>query len=109
MSSTAVLEHVNITVSDAAATAARLCRVFGWKVRWSGPSIHEGHSVHVGGKDHYIALYTAKAPREDIRKNYISTPRKRRSSLQVMCPDLIRNTNRAADSTFLMRTALNMK
>lgn len=73
MSSTAVLEHVNITVRDAAATAASLCRVFGWKVRWSGPSIHEGYSVHVGGEDHYIALYTAQSPDQKIRKNYLQS------------------------------------
>lgn len=51
------LEHVNVTVSDPEATAAMYGRVFGWGVRWQGASIHGGHTVHVGTKDQYIALY----------------------------------------------------
>lgn len=54
---TVKLEHVNVTVSDPAATAAMYGRVFGWAVRWQGASIHGGHTVHVGTKDQYIALY----------------------------------------------------
>nr|WP_246594358.1 VOC family protein [Mameliella sediminis] len=56
------LEHVNITVPDAHATAAFLCRLLGWKIRWEGASIHEGYSVHVGSEDSYLALYTPKTP-----------------------------------------------
>ncbi|MGL4280866.1 MAG: VOC family protein [Albidovulum sp.] len=52
------LEHVNVTVSDPAATAALYGRLFGWKVRWSGGAIHGGHSVHVGTKDQYVALFS---------------------------------------------------
>ncbi|SNR41765.1 VOC family protein [Puniceibacterium sediminis] len=51
------LEHVNITVSDPDATAAFLADVFGWSVRWSGPAIHDGYSVHVGDASGYVALY----------------------------------------------------
>ncbi len=51
------LEHVNVSVSDPAATAAMYGRVFGWAVRWQGASIHGGHTVHVGSSDQYIALY----------------------------------------------------
>jgi len=36
------LEHVNYTVTDPQATAAMLDRVFGWKIRWQGDSIHNG-------------------------------------------------------------------
>ena len=63
------LEHANITVSDPKATAALLCDLFGWTVRWEGPSIHAGYSVHVGGAESYLALYapgsgvTEAAPR----------------------------------------------
>ena len=51
------LEHVNITVEDPMDTAERLCRLFGWRIRWKGPSIMGGHSVHVGTDDAYLAVY----------------------------------------------------
>ena len=51
------LEHANITVSDLDATAERLGRLFGWRVRWDGASIHGGRSIHVGTDDDYLALY----------------------------------------------------
>ena len=70
MSTIARLEHINFTVSDAKSTATRLCKIFGWKIRWSGPSIHEGYSVHVGGKDNYLALYTPKSFAKNMRNNY---------------------------------------
>ncbi|MGZ8358885.1 MAG: VOC family protein [Allosphingosinicella sp.] len=54
------LEHVNLTVNDADRTAALLARLFDWRVRWSGPSMAGGRSVHVGTEDQYLALYTAK-------------------------------------------------
>lgn len=54
---TVKLEHINVTVSDPEATAAMYARVFGWAMRWQGASIHGGHTIHVGSKDHYIALY----------------------------------------------------
>ena len=57
----ATLEHVNVTVSDIDATAAWLTRVFGWKERWKGGSIHNGTTAHVGGDDFYVALYTPPA------------------------------------------------
>ncbi|PIV81527.1 glyoxalase [bacterium CG17_big_fil_post_rev_8_21_14_2_50_64_8] len=52
------LEHVNITVGDPQATAELLCRIFGWKIRWSGPAIHDGLTYHVGGENSYIAVYS---------------------------------------------------
>jgi catechol 2,3-dioxygenase-like lactoylglutathione lyase family enzyme len=57
------LEHVNFTVADAPATAKWLCDVFGWKIRWQGPSINDGRSIHVGSDDDYLALYTPKSTR----------------------------------------------
>lgn len=54
---TAMLEHLNLTVSDPDRTAERLCRLFGWRVRWSGPSINNGYTVHVGAGSQYLALY----------------------------------------------------
>lgn len=54
----AQLEHVNVTVPDAQATAEMLCSLFDWKIRWAGDAIHGGRSVHVGGDDSYVALYS---------------------------------------------------
>ena len=53
-----MLEHINLTVSDPDRTARRLCALFGWRVRWQGPSINKGYTVHVGAGNQYIALYT---------------------------------------------------
>lgn len=58
---TAKLEHTNLTVSDPDATAAWMGDVFGWKIRWSGPAIDEGYSVHVGGPGDYLALYRPRS------------------------------------------------
>lgn len=53
----AILEHANITVTDVHATAKWMQAVFGWRIRWEGPSIHEGYSLHIGGGTSYLALY----------------------------------------------------
>jgi len=60
---TGQLEHINITVSDPQRSADLMCDLFGWHIRWQGPSMLGGHTIHVGsdalGKDgQYIALYT---------------------------------------------------
>lgn len=52
------LEHVNVTVADPDATAAMLGDLFGWQVRWSGAAIHGGHTIHVGGANDYVAVYS---------------------------------------------------
>ncbi|MBT0956985.1 VOC family protein [Alphaproteobacteria bacterium KMM 3653] len=67
------LEHINITVADAKDTAALLGRLFGWRVRWQGATMQgEGLSVHVGGDEDYIALFsfagTAGARDQDDRR-----------------------------------------
>jgi len=59
--SEAYLEHANLTVKDATATAQLLVDLFGWRIRWSGESIFGGYSVHVGGKNSYLALYTLES------------------------------------------------
>ena len=61
--SKAILEHINMTVSDPDKTAGMLSELFGWKVRWSGDSIHGGRSVHVGNDEDYVALYSVGKPR----------------------------------------------
>ena len=55
---TARLEHLNMTVSDPKATAAWLERVFGWRIRWEGPGMQTGYTVHIGDADTYVALFT---------------------------------------------------
>ena len=57
------IEHVNISVADADAIAASLCDIFDWQVRWSGPAMDEGYTVHVGStgdNSSYFALYSPK-------------------------------------------------
>jgi len=56
------LEHVNITVRNPKATAARLCSIFGWHIRWEGPSKMGGHTVHVGSQNGYLAVYSSDHP-----------------------------------------------
>lgn len=66
-----LFEHVNMTVSDPDKTAQMLADLFGWKVRWSGDSIHNGRSVHVGTDDAYVALYSVGSPRQlETNENY---------------------------------------
>jgi len=61
---TATLEHTNLTVSDPKATAAWMCDLFGWHIRWQGAAKDDGYTVHVGGQDSYLAIYApAKPPR----------------------------------------------
>jgi catechol 2,3-dioxygenase-like lactoylglutathione lyase family enzyme len=69
--SKAILEHINMTVSDPDKTAGMLSDLFGWNVRWSGDSIHGGRSVHVGNESDYVALYSVGKPRAlDENENY---------------------------------------
>ena len=55
------IEHVNITVRDPDRAARLMGDLFGWTVRWTGPALNGGRTVHVGSEDQYLALYT---PRE---------------------------------------------
>lgn len=57
---TAHLEHANFSVSDPAATAAWMEKIFGWHIRWQGDALGGGHTVHVGTDDRYLALYVPK-------------------------------------------------
>ena len=56
------LEHANVTVTDPKATADWMARVFDWKIRWQGPGMQTGYTVHVGEKDSYIALFSFGDP-----------------------------------------------
>lgn len=59
----AKLEHVNMTVSNPKRSAALMHDLFGWHIRWEGPSMSGGHTIHVGTDDQYLALYT----NEDVK------------------------------------------
>lgn len=65
------IEHLNVTVSNPQKTAEMLCNLFNWKIRWSGPSIDNGVSIHVGTDTAYLALYTP-----EFSPNTIETPRR---------------------------------
>ena len=54
----AIIEHVNLTVSNIEQSAAMLVDLFGWHIRWRGPSGLGGHAIHVGNDVHYIAVYS---------------------------------------------------
>lgn len=54
----AMIEHLNFTATDPVRTAERLSRVFGWHIRWQGPSLGGGKSVHVGTDERYLAIYS---------------------------------------------------
>jgi catechol 2,3-dioxygenase-like lactoylglutathione lyase family enzyme len=54
----AKLEHVNLTVSNAAQMVALLSDLCDWHIRWEGPSMNNGHTVHIGSDETYLELYT---------------------------------------------------
>jgi catechol 2,3-dioxygenase-like lactoylglutathione lyase family enzyme len=58
----ATLEHANVTVTNAERTAAWMCDLFGWSVRWKGPALDGGTSLHVGTQSQYLALYQPARP-----------------------------------------------
>ena len=59
--SAAIIEHVNVTVSDPHKTAQMLVDIFDWKIRWQGEAIYEGYTIHVGSESSYLALYNLEA------------------------------------------------
>ena len=64
------LEHVNVTVADPDKTAAVLCDLFGWQVRWAGAGMQTGRTVHVGGADSYVALFSYGDPVSGTEESY---------------------------------------
>ncbi len=71
MKTTTRLEHINVTVSDPDKTAAMLSELFDWSIRWSGASIENGYTVHVGDEQQYIALYKPEIKPETANKSYL--------------------------------------
>jgi catechol 2,3-dioxygenase-like lactoylglutathione lyase family enzyme len=91
------LEHVNVTVSDPEVTAAMLCAVFDWKIRWRGPSQMGGHTIHVGLEDEYLAVYSPTEPGDHPAPN---AHRKGRplNHIGVVVPDLASVEARVRDA-----------
>ncbi|MEN8892823.1 VOC family protein [Planktotalea arctica] len=68
------LEHANITVRDAASTAAWLGRAFGWGIRWEGSAMNEeGYTIHMGTDADYLALYQPKSAKGGVRPDYLTS------------------------------------
>ena len=59
------IEHVNVTVRDPERAARLMGELFGWQVRWQGPALNGGHTIHVGSHDQYLALYTPRTALTD--------------------------------------------
>lgn len=62
------LEHLNISVTNPQKTAALLQQLFDWKIRWQGPSLLGGYTVHVGGEHDYLALYAEEGSNTKLNK-----------------------------------------
>ena len=58
----ATLEHTNFTVSDPKKTAAWICDLFDWHIRWEGEALNGGYTVHVGNDNQYLAIYAPANP-----------------------------------------------
>ena len=65
-----LFEHVNMTVSDPRKTAEMLRDLFDWNIRWEGPSLGGGRTVHVGTETGYVALYTPQKPENPEKESY---------------------------------------
>lgn len=64
------IEHVNISVSDPARTAAMLMDLFGWHIRWQGKAASGGYTIHVGSDTDYLAVY-ALVPDAAARAHFV--------------------------------------
>ncbi|KUP93039.1 VOC family protein [Tritonibacter horizontis] len=67
---TATLEHANLCVADPHKTAAWMTKVFDWHIRWEGPALSSGYTVHVGSKDSYLALFSPAEPLAEAPERY---------------------------------------
>ena len=62
------IEHANISVTDPDRSADLLAELLGWHERWSGPSMNDGRTIHIGGDDNYVSLYTNPGVAGEYRK-----------------------------------------
>ena len=81
----AIIEHVNLTVSNIEQSAAMLVDLFGWHIRWRGPSALGGDTIHVGNDTHYIAVYS---PSESAREPLAFEKSKPLNHVGILVADL---------------------
>ncbi|GAA4644199.1 hypothetical protein GCM10023115_21590 [Pontixanthobacter gangjinensis] len=62
------IEHTNLTVTNPQRSAELFMRLCGWHIRWEGPSMGDGYTVHVGSDTDYLALYTNDTIKGDFTK-----------------------------------------
>jgi hypothetical protein len=89
----ATIEHVNISVSDPDKIAQNLCQLFDWTVRWSGASMDNGYTVHVGSENSYFALYRANTM--DVNKQHNHRTLNNLNHIGIVVNDLTAYANRA--------------
>lgn len=53
-----IIEHANLTVTDADRSSELFQKLCGWHERWRGPAMGGGETIHVGNENCYIAFYT---------------------------------------------------
>ncbi|MEM8742011.1 MAG: VOC family protein [Pseudomonadota bacterium] len=91
-----VLEHVNLTVSDPRASAARLVELFGWHIRWEGAARGSGYTVHVGGASSYLALYGENPEAVAAPNSYVTAGGLNHVGVEVADLDAVRERVTAA-------------
>ena len=62
------IEHANLAVSDIDRLSDLLKALLGWNVRWRGPAMNGGETIHVGDERSYLALYTDRLPHDRFAK-----------------------------------------
>jgi catechol 2,3-dioxygenase-like lactoylglutathione lyase family enzyme len=68
------IEHVNITVSDPHRTAKVFMQIFDWHIRWQGPAINNGWTIHVGDDQSYLALYRPQKDQDEALSHKKALP-----------------------------------
>ncbi len=66
------IEHLNLTVENPDRLADLFCTLFNWNIRWSGEALADGYTVHVGGKENYLALYTHPQLKSEQASDYLT-------------------------------------
>ncbi|MBY0304164.1 MAG: VOC family protein [Sphingomonas sp.] len=60
----AIIEHINLNVSDPERAAATAAALFGWAERWRGLAANGRLTIHVGSAQGYIAFHAR--PTDDV-------------------------------------------
>ncbi len=95
----AMLEHVNVTVSDPAKTARMLETLFGWRTRWHGDAMSGGTTYHVGTDDTYVAVYSPAGQTAPVDSSYAL--RGGLNHIAVVVDDLDRTEEQVKDMGFV--------